>query len=77
MEWAFGMVVIRWENGWGGLGGWITDFSLISVWYLNKKFQKKSVVYPPDPPNPFSHRITLRPVASRLLPCGNTTHYKS
>jgi hypothetical protein len=50
-------IVIRWENGLGGSGG-----SKRIFWGTNARIGSKKIkkirLDPPDPPNPFSHRIT-------------------
>jgi hypothetical protein len=58
---VLGAFVIRWKNGLGGLGGWTRIF--LERFQLNTqaKKQKKICVNPPDPPNPFFHRITKAP----------------
>jgi two-component system, OmpR family, response regulator VicR len=51
------VIVILWENGLGGLGRFTRIFLS-----LGSKIQlkiKKSVYNPPNPPNPFSHCITI------------------
>jgi hypothetical protein len=49
--------VIQWENGLGGLGGYKRIFSAVRVLGIREKI-KKIRINPPDPSNPFSHRIT-------------------
>jgi hypothetical protein len=58
---------IRWENGLGGSGGSERIF-----WGFIPKIRAKKArkirLNPPDPPNPFSHRIPKQPNAQYIIP---------
>jgi hypothetical protein len=57
-------IVILWENGWGGLGGYERIFLLNKG---SKLVQKKIRVNLPNPPHPFSHSITKRSRETRSI----------
>jgi hypothetical protein len=67
----FGMgdtMPIRWENRLSGLGVWETDFFSILTWILNLN-KKKIRLHPPNPLNPFSHRIGIvSPIPKSEIP---------
>jgi hypothetical protein len=58
-----GYNVIRWENGLGGLKRIFSVMRMLGI----RKTIKKIRFNPPDPPNPFSHRISLFQNGSLLV----------
>jgi hypothetical protein len=58
MYFVLGGFGIRWENGLGGSGGYKRIFLRVRVLEIRQKI-KKIRSNPPDPPNPFSHCISI------------------
>jgi hypothetical protein len=65
-QFTLGKMEIRWENGLGGLGG----SERIFLFFLleTRTFGSKKIrSYLPDPPNPFSHSISIFQSRKKLL----------